>query len=51
MATTDPMAIPASTPEPAPVAQISPFGRIIGMFFSPKPTFEDIVRKPYWILP
>ncbi len=48
---TDPMAIPASTPEPAAVAQISPFGRIIGMFFAPKPTFEDIVRKPSWILP
>ena len=37
-------------PNPCP-AQISPFGRIIGMFFSPKPTFEDIVRKPNWILP
>jgi Yip1 domain len=48
---TDPMAIPASTPDPAPAAQISPFGRIIGMFFSPKPTFEDIVREPSWILP
>ena len=41
--------------EPLPVvepqAQISPFGRILGMFFSPKATFEDIVRKPNWILP
>jgi len=40
---------------PAPVAEpqtaISPFGRIIGVFFSPKETFEDIVRKPDWILP
>ena len=34
-----------------PQASISPFGRIIGMFFSPKATFEDIVRKPSWILP
>jgi len=40
---------------PAPVAEpqaaISPFGRIIGVFVSPKPTFEDIVRKPNWLLP
>jgi hypothetical protein len=46
---TDPMPIPA--PEAAPVANISPFGRIIGVFFSPKPTFQDIVHKPAWILP
>jgi len=26
-------------------------GRIIGVFFSPKNTFEDIVRKPSWMLP
>jgi hypothetical protein len=40
---------------PAPMAEpqgaISPIGRILGVFFSPKPTFEDIVRKPSWILP
>jgi hypothetical protein len=40
---------------PAPMADrqaaISPFGRIIGVFFSPKATFEDIVRKPDWIQP
>jgi Yip1 domain len=40
---------------PPPVAQpqaaISPIGRIFGVFFSPKATFEDIVRKPSWILP
>jgi hypothetical protein len=38
---------------PAPEAQptISPIGRIIGVFFSPKNTFEDIVRKPGWIMP
>jgi len=45
------------TPEPQaaassePQAAISPVGRVIGMFFSPKATFEDIVRKPSWILP
>ncbi|MGB7846024.1 MAG: YIP1 family protein [Candidatus Acidiferrum sp.] len=43
----------ASVPTPAaePQAAISPFGRIVGAFFSPKATFEDIVRKPTWILP
>jgi Yip1 domain len=46
---TEPMPTPAQLVEPQ--AAISPFGRIIGMFFSPKATFEDIVRKPTWVLP
>ena len=43
----------ATTPTPAPEAQatISPFGRILSVFFSPGKTFEDIVRKPSWALP
>ena len=43
----------ATTPAPAPEAQasISPFGRIIGVLFSPGATFADIGRKPSWILP
>jgi hypothetical protein len=43
----------ATSPMPVaePQASISPFGRILGVFFSPKPTFEDIVRKPSWALP
>ena len=45
----------ATTSLPAPEAQsqpaVSPVGRIIGVFFSPKATFEDIVRKPSWVLP
>jgi hypothetical protein len=43
----------ATTPVPTPEAQatISPFGRVIGVFFSPGNTFADIVRKPSWILP
>ena len=43
----------ATSPLPVaePQASISPIGRIIGVFFSPKPTFEDIARKPSWILP
>jgi len=35
----------------APAATMSPFGRVIGVFFSPKATFEDIVRRPSWLLP
>lgn len=43
----------ATLPVPAaePQASISPFGRILGVFFSPKATFEDIARKPSWLLP
>src|SRR5436309_12369182 len=38
----------ATNPIPAPASQasISPFGRIVGVFFSPGKTFEDILRKP-----
>ena len=43
----------ATTPVPAaePRAAISPLGRIVGVLFSPKATFADIVRKPTWLLP
>jgi Yip1 domain len=43
----------ATLPVPVaePQASISPLGRIIGVLFSPKPTFEDIARKPSWLLP
>lgn len=43
----------ATTTLPAPEAQpaIGPFGRIIGVFFSPTPTFEDIAKKPSWVVP
>jgi hypothetical protein len=46
----------ATTPVIAPEAPeahgpINALGRIIGVFFSPKATFADIVRRPSWILP
>ena len=47
MATTTSMPAPDEQAQPA----ISPFGRVIGVFFSPKATFEDVVRKPSWVLP
>jgi len=47
MATTTSLPAPEAQSQPA----ISPIGRIIGVFFSPKATFEDIVRKPSWVVP
>ena len=47
MATTTSMPAPEAQSQPA----ISSVGRIVGVFFSPKTTFEDIVRKPGWVLP
>lgn len=43
----------ATSPMPVaePQAAISPVGRVIGVLFSPKSTFEDITRKPSWLLP
>ncbi len=41
----------ATSQLPEAQAAISPFGRIVGVFFSPKSTFEDIVRAPSWALP
>lgn len=41
--------VPSSVAEPQPA--ISPIGRIFGVLFSPKATFENIARKPNWLLP
>lgn len=45
MATTP---VAAAQDSPAPVNH---FGRLMGVFFSPKATFEDIAQRPSWILP
>ena len=45
------MATTTSMPAPEAQAALGPIGRIIGVFFSPKATFEDIVRKPSWVVP
>jgi len=37
------------SPEPQP--SMGAVARILGVFFSPKSTFEDIVRKPSWLAP
>src|SRR5271170_2051860 len=42
---------PVPMPAPEQQANISPVGRMFGVLFSPKSTFEDIVRKPNWLLP
>ena len=39
---------PVQAPEPESIGSI---GRIFGVFFSPKATFESIVRRPTWVLP
>ena len=44
MATTT-AAVP-QTPQP-----IGAFSRVIGALFNPRPTFEDIGRKPSWVVP
>jgi hypothetical protein len=41
--------MPAPT-QPAP-ARVSSFGRLFGVFFEPKATFESIVERPTWVLP
>jgi hypothetical protein len=43
----------ATTTMPAPEAQapISHFGRIIGVFVSPKKTFASIAERPSWLAP
>ncbi len=38
-------------PAPEPQQKISNLGRIFGVLFSPKSTFEDIARRPSWIAP
>jgi hypothetical protein len=45
MATTSVPAVPEAK------AALSPVSRIVGVLFSPKPTFEDIARKPTWAVP
>jgi hypothetical protein len=46
---TEPMPTPMAEAEPQ--AKLSSWGRVFGVLFSPKATFEDIVRKPSWLLP
>lgn len=45
----------ASPTMPAPAQQapapVSSFGRLFGVFFEPKATFESIVQRPTWVLP
>jgi hypothetical protein len=41
--------MPATAPEPQ--ERVNHLGRIIGVFVSPRKTFEDIARRPSWIAP
>jgi Yip1 domain len=40
-----------SMPAPEAAASVSPIGRIIGVFTSPKRTFTSIAEKPSWVAP
>jgi Yip1 domain len=44
------MATPA-TPAPPPPVPVNSFGRLFGVFFEPKATFESIAQRPTWVLP
>ena len=45
---TTPAIAPEAPQAPAPINQL---GRLIGVFFSPKATFEDIALQPSWVVP
>ncbi len=44
-------AAPAPAPAPSAEPKPSPFGRMIGVLFSPDETFASIARKPDWVVP
>jgi len=41
----------SSAPEPPAPGPINHFGRLIGVFFSPKETFQGIAAQPSWLVP
>jgi hypothetical protein len=41
----------AAVQPPAAPETVNSFGRIFGVIFSPKATFESIARRPTWLLP
>ena len=45
------MATTTSMPAPEAQAPINHFGRLIGVFFSPKQTFASIAERPSWVAP
>lgn len=45
------MATTSATPSQAPERDSNSLARIFGVLFSPKVTFESIVRRPTWLLP
>jgi Yip1 domain len=45
------MASTSATPSQAPETDSNSLARIFGVLFSPKATFQSIVRRPTWLLP
>ena len=37
--------------EGASIKEVGPIGRVIGIFTSPRETFESINKKPTWLVP
>jgi Yip1 domain len=47
------MATPSSPTPSAPIEtpKIGEFGRVVGVLFNPRATFQDIVTRPTWLMP
>ncbi len=43
--------VASGAPEPPAPGPINHFGRLIGVFFSPTPTFQGIAAQPSWLVP
>ena len=43
--------VASGAPEAPAPGPINHFGRLVGVFFSPKATFESIAARPSWLLP
>src|SRR6516225_5187254 len=41
----------SGAPEPPASGPINHFGRLIGVFFSPRETFQGIAAQPSWLVP
>lgn len=43
--------VTTATPAPEVPSPVSSFGRIFGVLFNPKATFQSIVTRPTWVMP
>jgi Yip1 domain len=45
------MASATASPQQQAPTSVNSFGRVFGVLFNPKPTFESIAQRPSWVLP